>query len=189
MHLPQQNKSEVTLNFIKCPVCDHKERITEMRCSQCGVVLSRRSPREHTQPLAENRVNVPGDAEYYDYRATLFLKVRGSDETYRVRPQDHRDYVVLGRLSNQQGTVDIDLSKSDGHLLGVSRRHLAIIYDRKNNVLNVTDLSSGNGTFINEQRLHPHEIRVLRQGDVLRLGKLELIATITQQQPPDDASS
>jgi pSer/pThr/pTyr-binding forkhead associated (FHA) protein len=34
------------------------------------------------------------------------------------------------------------------------------------------DLNSSNKTYINGQRVHPHEVRALRDGDELRLGKI-----------------
>jgi predicted component of type VI protein secretion system len=36
----------------------------------------------------------------------------------------------------------------------------------------VTDLGSANSTFLNGQRLMPHEPRVLRDNDEVRLGRL-----------------
>jgi pSer/pThr/pTyr-binding forkhead associated (FHA) protein len=33
-------------------------------------------------------------------------------------------------------------------------------------------MNSANGTFVNGQRLHPQEVRVLRHGDELRLGRM-----------------
>lgn len=187
---PQKTKTEETLNFIKCPVCDHEERITAMHCSQCGIILRRAPHKEHTQKLVDNPMSKQGDAEYFDDDATLLLKIHGEITTdYRIRPQDKRDYIVIGRQSSQQGAVDIDLTDNDGHTLGVSRRHLAIIYDRVNHVLNVTDLGSGNGTFINAQRLHAHELRVLRDGDILRLGHLEITATILHNEKSSDSDN
>jgi len=49
-----------------------------------------------------------------------------------------------------------------------------------NNTLVITDLDSNNGTYINESRLYPYEIRVLHNGDELRLGKLTMKITFKQ---------
>jgi pSer/pThr/pTyr-binding forkhead associated (FHA) protein len=38
------------------------------------------------------------------------------------------------------------------------------------------DRASANGTFVNGQRLHRNEVRVLRNGDDIRLGRLVLSA-------------
>ena len=48
----------------------------------------------------------------------------------------------------------------------------------RNQMVRVTDMRSANGTHVNGQRLGPGEVRVLRHGDRLRLGKLEMAVTI-----------
>jgi pSer/pThr/pTyr-binding forkhead associated (FHA) protein len=45
------------------------------------------------------------------------------------------------------------------------------------NTVVIVDLDSVNHTYINGQRLHPKEVRVLRDGDELRLGKLSIKVT------------
>ncbi|NJL93362.1 MAG: FHA domain-containing protein [Anaerolineae bacterium] len=46
--------------------------------------------------------------------------------------------------------------------------------ERQNQTLTLVDNNSVNYTFINGERVHPHERRVVRDGDELRLGKLTL---------------
>jgi pSer/pThr/pTyr-binding forkhead associated (FHA) protein len=53
---------------------------------------------------------------------------------------------------------------------GVSRRHAEI--RRGEDTLTLVDLGSTNGTHLNGQRLIPHQPRVLRDGDEIRMGKL-----------------
>lgn len=53
----------------------------------------------------------------------------------------------------------------------VSRRHCVLVV-RDGRVL-VQDLKSRNGTFVNEKRLPPDRAKVLKPGDMLRVGKLE----------------
>ena len=80
---------------------------------------------------------------------------------------------TIGRTS-QQSTVqpDVDLSVFDAENLGVSRLHVTL--RRHEDTITVIDLNSRNATFINGQRLHPQEVRVLRDGDEIRLGKLTM---------------
>jgi pSer/pThr/pTyr-binding forkhead associated (FHA) protein len=54
--------------------------------------------------------------------------------------------------------------------LGVSRQHAAIRYT--DSTFTIEDLKSSNGTWVNENRLEPNQPRVLRNGDVIRLGQL-----------------
>ena len=53
----------------------------------------------------------------------------------------------------------------------VSRRHAAII--QKDGRVLLVDLKSRNGTFVNEKQLSSDKAKILKDGDLLRVGKLE----------------
>ena len=55
----------------------------------------------------------------------------------------------------------------------VSRYHALIEYHSKHG-LYLTDLGSSNGTWVNQHRLMPHEKRILGDGDLIQLGKLQM---------------
>jgi pSer/pThr/pTyr-binding forkhead associated (FHA) protein len=81
--------------------------------------------------------------------------------------------VFLGR--HDAGTLassEVDLSVFEAQRHGISRRHAAICITES--VLALEDLGSRNGTFINGERLAPYVAHVLRDGDILRLGRLNL---------------
>ena len=40
-------------------------------------------------------------------------------------------------------------------------------------VFTIEDLNSTNGTFVNDERLKPHEIKEIEKGDVIKLADLE----------------
>lgn len=58
----------------------------------------------------------------------------------------------------------------------ISRRHAAIV--RKDGRILLIDLKSRNGTHVNEQKLDPSKAKVLKNGDVIRVGKLEFVAVL-----------
>ena len=58
----------------------------------------------------------------------------------------------------------------------VSRRHLRI--RRIGKRFEIEDLNSSNGTLVNGQRLEPFERHALAAGDVVRIGKLELLVSM-----------
>src|SRR5947209_9213915 len=75
--------------------------------------------------------------------------------------------LVLGRVAPQK----------DGRLGGdpeISRRHarISLTADRR---MQIEDLGSANGTFVNDERIAA--VRVLEVGDVVRLGKTALKVT------------
>jgi hypothetical protein len=81
--------------------------------------------------------------------------------------------LVIGRVDPNTGErPDIDLSAYGAYDNGVSRRHASIML--WNRGLFIMDEGSPNGTFLNEERLQPHEPRALKFGDRIRIGKLVL---------------
>jgi pSer/pThr/pTyr-binding forkhead associated (FHA) protein len=119
----------------------------------------------------------PND-DYFGEDSLLILTAQHTRKDYSIRPQDREGDLVIGRRTPRSPlNPDLDLSDSDGNRLGVSRLHLSIRYDPQYNTLTIFDLGSANGSFVNGQRLHPHEVRVLRHNDELRLGHMLLQVT------------
>ncbi len=96
--------------------------------------------------------------------------------SYSIQPQQYKHETVIGRSEGSTMKPDIDLSAHSAGEMGVSRLHVALQYNAKNNLLSVSDMKSANGTYINGQKLFPQEVRVLRDGDELRLGRLMMRA-------------
>lgn len=81
--------------------------------------------------------------------------------------------LLIGRHDDESGiSPQIDLSKFGGLNMGVSRRHAMII--RRDRWLEIVDLGSPNGTFVNGRKLTPNLPRKIRDGDDIRLGHLVL---------------
>jgi pSer/pThr/pTyr-binding forkhead associated (FHA) protein len=79
--------------------------------------------------------------------------------------------MLIGRRDSTLKQPDVDLSLWGGFYQGVSRRHAKISLSAEN-VLEITDLASANGTFINGKRLKPFLAYPLKDGDNLTIGKL-----------------
>lgn len=108
---------------------------------------------------------------YFDESSVLLLTIRAAGKVLEVRPS--AEQTIIGRSADDTPIKpDIDLGPFDGDSLGVSRIH-ACLY-RRDHTLTITDMNSSNRTFINGQRLHPQEVRVLTHGDEIRLGRLAL---------------
>lgn len=67
---------------------------------------------------------------------------------------------------------EIDLTPHNGYQMGISRRHALIRF--KDQSLEVLDLGSRNGTYLNGHALKPHQPVALHNGDEIRLGKIVL---------------
>ncbi len=167
--------SEIELIWINCPHCGKSNQKHELLCYACGRLLERANSQNETHALAETN-DLTLSEDFFGQDSVLLLRVRDSDVTFEVRPQIVEQHeVIIGRGSAGSALIpDIDLASIDGEQYGVSRLHLSVRYQPKYHTLSIFDLGSANGSYINGQRLHPHEVRVLRHGDELRLGRLML---------------
>jgi predicted component of type VI protein secretion system len=78
--------------------------------------------------------------------------------------------VLIGRPGGRL-PVDLDLDYYDTQDY-VSRNHARVTMDQRRYY--VTDVGSGNGTTVNDERLAPQSPRLLRSGDRIRLGQVVL---------------
>ena len=161
-------------NWVICTHCGKSNQKHESFCYSCGQLLVSGKAVNETRNFNSPDSGVP-DSEYFSPESVLALRVRGSTDPYEIRLEKADQEVILGRITSSSAMApDIDLGPKQGADLGVSRMHLSIRYDLENHAVLVSDLGSANGSFINGQRLLGKEIRVLRHGDELRLGKLVL---------------
>lgn len=156
--------------MVECPACHKPNAPGALHCYSCGTILKTvPNPANATQPLGASNV----DNAYFGDNWALYLKVQGTGETVRIYPRQSE--MILGRKSSDSVMVpDIDLTPYGAEDRGVSRLHASL--RRQDETLVLTDLESVNHTFINGQRLHAHEVRVLRDGDEIRLGRLVMYA-------------
>lgn len=121
----------------------------------------------------------------------LRLEIEGSPEPVLFEPKTE---AIFGRRDPATGAIpDIDLTPFAGYRMGVSRRHAAI---RQNNEqsLDLWDLGSSNGTYLNGQRLNAHRPYRLHNGDEIRLGQMLIrvsfesgaLKTRAPQEKPDE---
>jgi CheY-like chemotaxis protein/pSer/pThr/pTyr-binding forkhead associated (FHA) protein len=81
--------------------------------------------------------------------------------------------LVIGRsVVGETRQPDVDLSPFGAEKFGVSRQHVKIFSDDSH--IYVTDLESGNGTFLNKDRLKPMQAYAITHDDHLMLGRMGL---------------
>ncbi len=176
---PHPAVSRIHLN-IDCPRCGKANKKDEVLCFACGDVLKTEQVHSATRTLLHTD-ELFFRNDFFGENSVMSLQVRGStdidlDHSYEIRPQEAEQELVIGRSIAENNAVvpDIDLMAHHAEKRGVSRLHLSLRYDPKHRNIRVMDMNSVNGSFINGQRLHPNEVRILRNGDELRLGKLVL---------------
>ncbi len=122
-----------------------------------------------TQPL-----DIGGDSqsggEAFGPGTILLIYVNETQKPLQIEPPD-RDELLIGRSAPDSILIpDIDLAVAGGSSQGISRVHAMLALDGER--LTLTDLGSTNGTFINGQKLHPHEVRILLDSDEVRFANL-----------------
>ena len=155
-----------------CPNCGKKNRRVDVFCYACGNILEPEGGKFDTQHFS-NATNDLYRDDYFGPDSVMIVELRDSEQYFELRPQNRDHEVVVGRSTGNSAMIpDIDLAEHQGDKLGVSRLHLAIKHDAEHDAVQIYDLGSSNGTYINGQKLHPKELRVLRHNDELRLGRL-----------------
>lgn len=115
-----------------------------------------------TRELADDQAAVPDNAFWFVVNSScrrISLPVNGE--------------LVLGRFDPNLATpLDVDLTYEDQKYFSVSRQHAKITCSQKDYF--IEDLGSSNGSFVNGERLSPHQPHQLQIGDCVMLGKIKM---------------
>jgi predicted component of type VI protein secretion system len=153
---------------IRCSKCGNLSPRSTLACPTCGQALQSNVITTRNLDEAAQARKSAVDPAYFSATSTLIILIRGLKSGLEAYP---RDRLLVGRNGPlSQVKVNLDLTPYNGEALGVSRLHAEIRFIK--NTLTLIDLESDNGTFVNDVRLYPHEVRVLRSGDDVRFGKL-----------------
>lgn len=161
-----------------CPSCKLRNKPGAILCTFCGAPLQ--GPPQETRATNRfdddllNRAAVTVPQKFTDSLVPedgLGIYLKNTVPVAVVREAE----VILGRRAapSSTGGLIVDLTPFDAIQLGVSRRHAAI--HREEDGYYITDLNSTNGTRINGHRLLPNTPWRLSRGDVVTLGRLNLI--------------
>lgn len=170
--------------MIECPSCGRKHRPGTLFCSECGVYLPTGGPLR-TEPLPEEELPIsranpwasePAEGAVEVPLIPLRIQVVSTGRQIQLPSTTE---VHVGRLDAAHGIFpDLDLTPDGGLEAGVSRRHCKI--HQRGSAYLVEDVGSANGTFLGGQRLTPYLPHVLKDGDELQLGRIELEVVIRQ---------
>jgi hypothetical protein len=169
--IPSFENQEEALQYLNLKVDSaHLSQVVRMKDTQeVGDTLFLK-PRHKTKDGDEKPKPVTAELKegQFPKGGTLNLVAEDPHRILTVRP-DHD--MLIGRRDSTLKQPDVDLSLWGGFYQGVSRRHAKISLSAEN-VLEITDLASANGTFINGKRLKPFIAYPLKDGDNLTIGKL-----------------
>ncbi|MDO5382324.1 MAG: FHA domain-containing protein [Eubacteriales bacterium] len=180
-----------------CPNCHHTNANDSLFCESCGTRLEQSSSNEYnpvqeiSRRLQENEYSRKAEQKPAHGKkvgltgGTTFLgAVSGSDSTVILAPQEPEKKAVLIRkksneriiISKPQFMVGKEVAKVDYAVMNnntVSRTHA--LFENVNKEYYIKDMSSTNGTFINNIKIEAgHQIKI-KDGDLIRLSDEDFI--------------
>lgn len=160
--------------MIICDQCGHSNREGFLYCDKCGsrLVTADEGVNSTRQLDEAARASLSAKATWGTARlnpySEVMLHIVDSKDPIKLKVIKHS---VIGRMDDgSQNQPDVNLAPYSGLEKGVSRNHAVI--ERNEDTLMIMDMQSSNGTYLNGQRLVPHQPRVLRDGDEIRFGRL-----------------
>jgi pSer/pThr/pTyr-binding forkhead associated (FHA) protein len=168
--------------MIVCPKCKHVEMEGALFCSECGNrMIDAEGAQTHrmAEPAAPAqeanhvrsaaRRSEPGEA-----KTSLYIL-----KTDKYLPLEGQQEFTIGRVAKGQSIhPDLDLSPYSAYEDGVSRIHAMIRVTRGS--VGITDLSSVNGTYINDVRIPANQFRPVEEGDLISLGRFKIKIVIRE---------
>jgi hypothetical protein len=155
-----------------CPQCGCENRQGVLICQDCGVNIydtsfgSTQVMHRDDLPGATHALHETG--QLIRTRQVVFQVMEGPSITTDIEGD-----MILGRTNiYSPHSPDIDLTKFRAFEQGVSCRHAQL--SRNDDRLQIADLGSTNGTYLNTERLVPHQPYAVKHGDEIRLGQLFL---------------
>ncbi len=150
---------------MKCPDCGFENQENAAYCEECGSKLFA-AKEESAVPES---VASPLEQEQSDEDSEVVAKIYVEELTLKLS----RDVNTIGRRSPADGVYpDVDLTDYDPDSY-ISRRHAQILKD--GTTYYFEDMGSSNGSFINEERMNKGSKRELKDKDIIRLGRTEVL--------------
>ena len=156
-----------------CYICQNKNDPEAIICKHCGASLDK--GKYSTTRKAEIKINYSDKPENLNIDEAIIPKegiaVYFAETTKPFVIQTDKEFVI-GRKVIETSEPMLDLSDFDGFKMGLSRRHAMI--RQAGSGYEIIDLSSTNGSWLNDERLVPYTPYPLASGSRLRLSRIRL---------------
>ncbi|MBI1280159.1 MAG: FHA domain-containing protein [Anaerolineaceae bacterium] len=174
-----------------CKACEKLNDVNATVCAYCNTpfqAMSQSLTTSHVPPPPPNNQFTPERVIQLTglYADLIVFQIANFEQPLLVKVSG--DAVTIGRYSPGEKPPTVDLTPFNGSLMGVSRQHAMITKDESG--YKVKDLSSTNGTWLNEVRLPAQEFKPLQSGDILRLGQINtsVYFRLNQAKNPSETS-
>jgi pSer/pThr/pTyr-binding forkhead associated (FHA) protein len=161
--------------MIKCRECGSSEYEGALFCIECGASLVSQGNQSTAKLPFSNTLRDPAPPALLGQELGPVLQAK--QITFVIPSSGRRvslnlqEEIHIGRVDpSQEVQPELDLTDDNGAEYGVSRLHAAIQCSHRGVAL--VDLSSTNGTLLNNYRLPPDLPYPLHNGDEIRFGRL-----------------
>jgi pSer/pThr/pTyr-binding forkhead associated (FHA) protein len=151
------------------------EKLQQIIQSQKGAQAAPK-PAQAAPPPADEGFKTTINRHLSNNEKVLYLECLPNEFTKGQRFEVRQSYMTIGRLSTLQGSYrpDIAIETTDNYM----HRKNSIL-KRHNNFFSIENApESVNGTYLNEIRLDPLDELILKEGDVVRIGKTSIRVSI-----------
>lgn len=173
----QLEKEKLDNLEIFCPVCKNKNARDAITCRYCGASLSEYhenadATTQHTDRPTITPVKI-GEIPLEKLTPADGIAIYITGTTKPVFLCSEREFVVGRSVGDEDSEIILDLSQYDGFKMGISRRHAVIRQTRTG--YEIIDLSSTNGTWLNDEWLIPDRPYPMASGSQLRMGRMRFL--------------
>ena len=171
MHIFRENYLDTSTRF--CPICKKKNKREAIICVYCGAYLESFSTHALTSNGTDLEVNGTeklGELLFDESTIPVGGIAFYAAGTPKPIFSSFDGEFIIGRKVEETSGNLLDLSRFGGYHLGVSRQHVTI--RRTKFGYEVIDLSSTNGTWLNDEQLIPNRPYPLVSGSQLRLARM-----------------
>lgn len=159
-----------------CPICKNKNEKEAAVCRHCGAPLNTESRLRATTRNTDIKINYSEKFDEINVDEKIIpangIAVYFAGTTKPVEIITEKEFIIGRRIIENNTESFLDLSDFDGFKMGLSRRHAMI--RRTESDYEIIDLSSTNGTWLNDERLVPYTPYPLPSGSQLRLSRIRL---------------
>lgn len=171
---PHLGEEQARPDEVVCPNCNTPNQGHATYCFACGTLLTRAGTKQ-----LEGSEHTTEGANFGNLSSLVFT-VRGYEDSPLHLDLQDRQEIIIGRTAPDSVIVpDVDLTHHNAQGSGVSRVHATL--KRQDNNITLIDMGSMNHTYLNGERIFPQEVRILRDGDELRLGRLVMRVAFQKQ--------
>jgi hypothetical protein len=164
----------VELPIKLCPTCHTKNEIEFTVCKNCGTSLD--DAKYTTTEFHNFKVNYSDRSRDFHVEEKIVpangIAIYFAETTKPYVILTDKEFVI-GRMVIPTSETILDLSDFDAFRMGLSRRHAMI--RQAESGYEVIDLSSTNGTWLNDERLSPYTPYPLPSGSRLLLSRIRLV--------------